>query len=79
MNRALSDINEPHYTKRKFINSRSKAKRLLDSDIKEFAYIKWAKSAINLHNNNIGRLVSDMYKCILFARKFSQFTDHFSH
>lgn len=35
-----------------------KHKRLVDSDRMDLAYIKWARSAINLHNNHVGRQVS---------------------
>lgn len=33
-------------------------RRLVDPDYKDLVYIKWAKSAVNIHNNNVGREVS---------------------
>ena len=33
-------------------------KRMVDTDYKDLSFIKWAKSALNLHNNRIGRQVS---------------------
>jgi hypothetical protein len=32
-------------------------KRLVDADYKDLSFIRWSKSAINLHNNRIGRQV----------------------
>lgn len=44
LNKAYKALNEDrHY------------KRLSDSDYKDLAYIKWTKSAVNLHNNHVGR------------------------
>lgn len=54
LNRAYKTLNE-HFNK---LNGRSSTeKRLIDSDYKDLAFIKWTKSAINLHNNHVGRQV----------------------
>lgn len=41
--------------------SNSKIWRILDTDDKELAHIRWTKSAINLHNNQIGRKVRSQF------------------
>lgn len=38
----------------------SGSKRLIDSDYKDLAFIRWTKSAVNLHNNHVGRQVSHL-------------------
>lgn len=56
LKKAYRILNEDHnYIKSK--NKSSYVKRLVDSDNKDLAYIKWSKSAINIHNNHIGRQV----------------------
>lgn len=56
LNRAYKTLSEDQ-TQSKFRRRSSIEKRLLDSDYKDLAVIKWAKSAINLHNNHVGRQV----------------------
>lgn len=55
LNKASRILNEDQsYNGSKILN----IKRLTDSDQKDLAYIKWTKSAINIHNNHVGRQVS---------------------
>lgn len=57
LNKAYRILNEDQsYTASS--NKSLNVKRLVDSDYKDVAYLKWTKSAINLHNNHVGRQVS---------------------
>lgn len=38
-------------------NVSSSDKRVADPDYKDLSFIKWTKSAVNLHNNQVGRQV----------------------
>lgn len=56
LNKAYRILNEEQ-NYNGIINKRHNFKKLIDSDHKDLAYIKWTKSAINLHNNHLGRQV----------------------
>lgn len=40
----------------------SKGRRLKTSNYRDLAYIEWARSALNIHNNHIGRQVSNLVR-----------------
>lgn len=55
LNKAYKILNEnPNQSKR---SKYSSEKRILNSDQKDLSFLKWTKSAINLHNNHVGRQV----------------------
>uniref|UniRef100_A0A6G1SC12 Protein Wnt n=1 Tax=Aceria tosichella TaxID=561515 RepID=A0A6G1SC12_9ACAR len=54
LNKAYKILNEDSINNR---NGFTVDKRVVDADYKDLSFIKWAKSAINLHNNQIGRQV----------------------
>lgn len=41
-------------------SKKNKSRRLISSDERDLAYLRWTKSAINLHNNNHGRQVGSI-------------------
>lgn len=59
-NKALSKtykvLNEDHNSNK--FNNKPYIRRLVDSDYKDLAFIKWTKATVNIHNNNVGRQVS---------------------
>lgn len=51
------------------INPRGTRKAsFIDADQKDFAAIRWIKSAVNLHNNNVGRQVSKLKNCMFYRK-----------
>jgi hypothetical protein len=65
LNKAYKILNDNSSNNR---NGISIEKRLVDTDYKDLSFIKWAKSALNLHNNRVGRQVSS--KRTLVCGKF---------
>lgn len=57
LNRAHKILNED-INNNKLLNRNVGEKRQIDSDYKDLSIIKWTKSAVNLHNNHLGRQVS---------------------
>lgn len=60
LNKAYKILNENPFNNRSGL---SIDKRLVDADYKDLSFIKWAKSAINLHNNRVGRQVGIKLWC----------------
>ena len=63
LNKAFKILNEDHNNNnynnnQRMSNKHSTERRTIDSDYKDLSFIKWTKSAINLHNNHVGRQVS---------------------